>query len=126
MVGTFQRWAATRHTTNMSGSDSDSSPLGYNKDLWFECAYVLNFKFPIPKSLVCDGMEVGDLEYHPDLMQDRGFEIDLNATPTMTLRFTSGLTQKVVALWQAYDYKYEHISEHPEKKQEYHLTHTME
>lgn len=114
----------------MSDSDSDgngtSGRLGYSKDLWFECAYVLNFKFPIPKSLVCDGMEVGDLEYHPDLMQDRGFAIDLNATPTMTLRFTSGLTQKVVALWQSYDYKYEHISEHPDKKQDYHLTHTME
>jgi len=110
----------------MSGSDSDSSPLGYSKDLWFECAYILNFKFPIPKSLVNDGMEVGDLLYHPDLLQDRGFAVDLNATPTMTCRFTSGLTQKVVALWQSQDQTYEHISEHGHKTQDYQLLHTRE
>jgi hypothetical protein len=114
----------------MSESDGDSSPYGDSEHVWFECAYVINCKFPIPKCLVSDGLEVGDLVYHPDLLQDGGFEIDFNATPTMTLRFKDtvsnpfmkGLTQKVVALWQSYDYKWEQISDNSFKQRSYQLS----
>lgn len=114
----------TDYAMTDSGSQSDDSgddsPLGYSKRHWLECAYIINFKMPIPKMLDCDGLQVTDLYEHPSL-RHKGLKIDLNATPTMTCFYKSGFTHKVVAPWQSQDQTMEFVSFEPEKKFTYHI-----